>query len=228
MSRETTHPQWTVIEGDCLKVLPTLTGIDAVITDPPYGMDADTDSTRFSGGVFGRERYRVQGKAWAPIAGDAEPFDPAPLLQYPKVVMFGCNHFAQRLPVGTTLVWIKRSDDLFGTFLSDAELAWMKGGHGVYCFRKQFPPPSRAHEAGGRAAHPTQKPIGLMRWCLERAKVQPGELVVDPYCGSGTTGIACVQMGIRFIGIELDPKHCQTARRRIAEAANHLFAGGAA
>lgn len=218
--------RWCVVTGDCLDVLRSIPAgsVDAVVTDPPYGMGWDTDSTRFSG----REMVgnRSEGRDdWGDIAGDKEPFDPEPWLSFPRVVLFGANHFAQRLPVGTTLVWIKRSDDLFGTFLSDAELAWMKGGYGVYCYRKQFPPPSRMAEANmPRPAHPTQKPIGLMAWAMERAKTPDDGLVLDPYCGSGTTGVACVRSGRRFIGIEKDERHANIARRRIGEAANHLFA----
>lgn len=209
----------TLYHGDCLEILPTLTAIDAVVTDPPYGMNWETRTSRFSGGSASMKRGRARD--WGPMAGDDAPFDPAPWLQFPRVVLFGSNHFAARLPVGTTLVWIKRHPQLFGTFLSDAELAWMKGGHGVFCYSKQFPPPTRAIEHGGDASnpvgvHPTQKPIGLMRWVLDRARVPTGAIVLDPYMGSGTTGIACIQTGRRFIGIEIDPTHYATACRRIA------------
>ena len=96
----------------------------------------------------------------------------------------------------------------------------MKGGHGVYCFRKQFPPSSRMAEAGvkGRCVHPTQKPIGLMRWCIERLRLKPGATILDPYMGSGTTGVAALSLGFNFIGIESDPAHFATARRRLATA----------
>ena len=202
--------------GDCMEVLPTLPKVDACITDPPYGMDWDTDSTRFTGGKHKQGDGRED---WGAIRGDAEPFDPTPWLNFPRVVLFGANHFASRLPVGTTLVWIKKADHLFGTFLSDAEVAWMKGGHGTYCYRKQFPPPSRMAENDGReVAHPTQKPLGLMKWCIEKTGVADGALILDPYMGSGTTGVAAVQMGRRFIGIEREPKYFDIACRRIEDA----------
>lgn len=205
----------TLYCGDCMDVLPTLPKMDAVITDPPYGMNWDTDSTRFTGGQIKRGEGR---KDWDGITGDAFAFDPTPWLNFDRVILFGSNHFASRLPVGTTLVWIKKADHLFGTFLSDAEMAWMKGGHGVYCYRKQFPPPSRMAENGGEVAHPTQKPVGLMSWCIERAGLRRDALVLDPFMGSGTTGVAAIQMGRKFIGIEREPRYFDIACERIENA----------
>ena len=210
--------RYQIIHGDCLDVMRSMAAgsVDAVVTDPPYGMDWDTDTTRFSGGLQGVSR----GKEWASrVHGDSEPFDPSPWLDFPRVVLFGSNHYAARLPVGTTLVWIKRNDHAFGTFLSDAEIAWMKGGHGVYCYREQFPPPSRMRENFGAVAHPCQKPIGLMRWCLRRAGVEPGMTVLDPYMGSGTTLVAALQEGCRAVGIEREAQYIEIAKARVeAEA----------
>lgn len=111
---------------------------DVVITDPPYGMKYNTDSSRFSGGENGHiSKHGNSGrfKHIGMIAGDDKPFDPTPWMDYREVIMFGANHYAARLPIGSTLVWIKRFDAAFGSFLSDAEIAWEKGGHGVYCYR---------------------------------------------------------------------------------------------
>lgn len=209
--------------GDCLEILKGLdvAMIDAVVSDPPYGMDWNTDSSRFSGGVNGDKRYQLQGRDdWGSIKEDAKPFDPARWLSFPKVVLWGSNHYAQKLPVGTTLVWLKKEQHLYGSFLSDAEIAWQKGGYGVYCFQKNFPPPSRIREGGGKCAHPTQKPVALMEWCIDRLKLNPGSTILDPYMGSGTTGIAAMRLGMNFIGIELDPVHFATAKRRIAAERN--------
>jgi len=70
-------------------------------------------------------------------------------------------------------------------------------------------------ENGGKVGHPTQKPIQLMRWCISMTKA---ETVLDPYSGSGTTGVACVREGRRFVGIEAKPKHFDTMVRRVSEA----------
>ncbi len=202
----------TLYLGDCLDVMPALGKVDAVVTDPPYGMKWNVDTSRFSGGDSTSIARRGAGRTdWARVANDDKPFDPAPFLGFGGVTLFGCNHFAERLPVGTRLVWIKRLDSGFGSFLSDAEIAWEKGGHGVYCYRDT----SLMGETLQRA-HPTQKPVPLMRWCIERhGKAQT---ILDPFMGSGTTGVACVQLDRKFVGIELDEGYFDIACKRIEEA----------
>lgn len=202
--------------GDCLELMKTLPqdSIYAVITDPPYGMRWNTNARRFSGGQRGHRNYKGNGINWGKgVVGDNKPFDPKPFLGFPKVVLFGYHHFASRLPVGSVLVWIKRNDKAFNSFLSDAELAWMKGGHGVYCQRDL----SMNAEAK-RRLHPTQKPVSLMKWVLDMAKVPKGATVFDPYMGSGTTGVACLQTGRNFIGCEIDGDFFAAAKKRIEEA----------
>jgi len=219
------HPDWEMpgvrlYLADALEILPFLDGISAVVSDPPYGMNWDTDSRRFSGGSSPEDRGR--GKDRKRVEGDDQPFDPRPWVGFEKVVLFGANHYSNQLPRGTTLVWLKRYEEAFGSFLSDGELAWMKGGHGVYCKRD-----CSMNGAGANfpRLHPTQKPVPIMVWAMDRAKIEEGDTVLDPYMGSGTTGIACVKTGRSFIGIEKDPEHFETARRRLeAElAAGDLF-----
>lgn len=214
-------PDVTVYRDDCRDVLKI--DADAVISDPPYGMNLNTDNSRFSGGHAASVARRGTGIGTAegrPILHDDEPFDPAPWLDYERVVLWGVNHFGSRVPVGTTLVWLKRNDQAFGSFLSDAEIAWMKGGHGIYCKRDL----TLNGETATRA-HPTQKPVPLMAWCMEKAKVPEGGIVLDPYMGSGTTGIACIRTGRKFIGIEKDPKYFDAACERLTRelAQGRLF-----
>jgi hypothetical protein len=205
--------------GDAREIAPTLARPDAVISDPPYGMRRHPDSRRFSGPAT-----RGPGKDWGAIVGDDAPFDPTPwLTAAERVVLWGANHYAQRLPVGTTLVWVKKAPHLWGTFLSDAEIAWRRGGHGVYCVQIPWSPPAACLDRGGDVSkptgvHPTQKPIALMRWCIEQAKVPPGGAILDPYMGSGTTGVAAVQMRHPFIGIEIEERYFDIACRRIEQA----------
>src|SRR5262245_26113503 len=182
--------QWCVVCGDALELLPMLPGgcVDAVVTDPPYGMDCDNDCTRFT--MTPNGHGEVSKRIYPPTIGDDKPFDPSLWLAFPRVVLWGSNHFSERLPVGTTLVWLKKFDTKFGVFLSDAEIGWMKGGHGVYCRRD-----TSLLGITNERAHPNQKPVGLMEWCFERAKVSVGACILDPFTGSGTTGVACIQTG---------------------------------
>ena len=201
----------TLYHGDCLEILPGLVGIDSLISDVPYGMNLDTDSTRFSGGHRDNVLKRGAGKDWGGgIVNDDKPFDPSHLLNYRRVLLFGYQHFAAALPVGSVLVWIKRLDPAFGSFLSDAELAWMNTGHGVYCFRDL----SMNAEANNRL-HPTQKPLSLMRWAIERAN--PQGPICDPYTGSGSTLVAAKQLGLKCIGIEIVEAYCEVTAKRVSQ-----------
>lgn len=216
--------RWQVIEGkneDFREALPR----DAVIvSDPPYGMGWNVRVT-----AFGIENSRDDR---LPIYGDDQPFDPTPWLAFPEVILFGANHYAQRLPVGTTLVWVKKHPSTLNTTFSDAEVAWQRGGCGVYVNHLPWDNLTRLRgrvegRQGGDAWHPTQKPVALMKWCIERLDLAPDSLILDPYCGSGTTGVAAVQLGHRFIGIEREPQYVAIARQRIADAAaqGNLFDG---
>jgi predicted RNA methylase len=210
--------------GDCMDIAPTLQGVDAVISDPPYGMAWPCENARFKGGSEASQKRRPKNpRIYAKgIIDDDKPFDPSPWLAWEKVVLFGSNHFGARLPVGTKLIWIKRMDAAFGSFLSDAEEAWMKGGHGIYCKRDL----SMAGETMTRV-HPTQKPVALMAWCMDKAKVPEGATVLDPYMGSGSTIIAAIRTGRKAIGIEKDPEHFKNAVERIKRelAQGDLFRG---
>lgn len=199
--------------GDCRELLPTIGPVDAVVTDPPYGIALNTDNSRFSGGHNPARRARGAGSAGGrPIANDVEPFDPAFLLGLPcEKIVWGWNNYPDRLPRGACLIWLKRNDDAFGSFLSDAELAWMSKGHGIYCRRDLS-----NNAITGERAHPTQKPVGLMEWCLEF--LPKARTILDPYMGSGSTGVACVQQCRAFVGIEIDLTYFDAACRRIEEA----------
>lgn len=201
----------TIYHGDCREVLPMLPAHAAIVSDPPYGMDWDADSTRFSSGAR-RLGSGVKRKA---VHGDKEPFDPAPFIGYPHCVLFGLNHFAQRVPVGTWLIWTKKPANRYGTFLSDAEIAWMKGGRGIYLREFQWEGLNRAEERGEHF-HPTQKPVAIMRWVIEMGGGSDMP-IVDPFMGSGTTLRAAKNLGRVSIGIEVDESYCEIAAKRLAQ-----------
>jgi site-specific DNA-methyltransferase (adenine-specific) len=193
--------------GDCREILPTLGKVDAVVTDPPYGMDWNFTGQGSGKNAQGGKSSVTKGLR---ISGDAQPFDPSPLLAFPEAIIWGLHHFPHRLEPGSVLVWIKKYEDAFGTFLSDADLAWMRGGCGVYCSKTVNPASFQTEKC-----HPTQKPVAIMVWCLEFLK---GQTILDPFMGSGTTGVASVKLGRNFIGIEIEPKYFDIACKRIQAA----------
>jgi site-specific DNA-methyltransferase (adenine-specific)/modification methylase len=211
----------TLYLGDCLEILPTLPKVDACITDPPYGMKWNAkgrigrpSSVATAGGVYGRD--------WGGIQGDSEPFDPAALLAIgAPLVTWGANHYASRLPDAPGwLIWDKKRGGTAGRGFtgSDCELAWCsETGDCTAIFCLYWDGFRRDREVGDHF-HPTQKPVALMAWCMDRAKVPATGLVLDPYMGSGTTGVAAIQMGRKFIGIEIDPRYFDIACRRIEDA----------
>jgi site-specific DNA-methyltransferase (adenine-specific) len=200
---------------DCRFILPTLTGVDAVVTDPPYGIALDTDNMRFTGAKGGaaRKKKGLRGTAdGEAILNDKEAFDPSFLTGIGEhQIIWGWNNYPDKLPRGACLIWIKRNDDAFGSFLSDAETGWLSKGHGVYC-RRDLSNNAIALER----QHPTQKPVGLMQWCL--GFLPKAQTILDPFMGSGTTGVACVKQGRKFVGIEIDKGYFDIACRRIEEA----------
>ena len=202
----------TLYHGDCRDLLPSIEA-DVVVTDPPYGMAWDG---RISSGpnTTGIPGFRAKNYGQT-IVGDDIPFDPEPWLTYPEVVLWGSNHYAAQLPLGTTLVWVKKLDGAFGTFLSDAEVAWAKGGHGVYCFRE-------TDYRYGPRDHPNRKPVSLMAWCIKRTS---GETILDPFAGSGTTLVAAKSLNRKAIGIEIEERYCEIAATRLRQEVLGLDTG---
>ena len=205
----------TLYLGDCLEILPTLDKVDAVITDPPYGISLNTDNSRFSGGTNANVAKRGNGVGSAmgnPIVGDETEFDPSFLTQYGNErIIWGWHNFPDKLPRGSCLVWIKRNDQAFGSFLSDAETCYFSKGHGVYCYKDLS-----NNAIANIREHPTQKPVNLMTWCI--GKVPNANTILDPFMGSGSTGVACMNLGRKFIGIEIEQKYFDIACERIDQS----------
>lgn len=206
-----------IYHGDCREILPSLGHFDLLLTDPPYGMNNNADYTRFSGG----NTKRGKGTKKENIVGDDSAFDPSHLFEMDvdHRIIWGANHFWNKLPPGSALVWVKRNEEAYGTFLSDAEIAYSSVGVGVYCFTKVFSGSQKAIESGRKAyapsAHPNQKPIALMSWCLDRVKGVKS--MIDPYMGSGSSLIAAKNNGIPCVGIDIEERNCEVASIRSAQ-----------
>ena len=208
----------TLWNADCLEVLPTLQGVDAVVTDPPYGIDYSPK--------YGPRR--MPDGSWLPpkempqIIGDDQDFDPAPLLNFPIVVLWGANHYAHRLTHnGKWLVWDKRCQVIPPRNQADCEMAWVSKYGAARVLYHMWDGMVRDSERDTPRIHPTQKPVAVMCWCMEQSEVPIGATVLDPYAGSGTTAIACIRTGRKCISIEIDPHYfdimCDRIRRELQQ-----------
>jgi DNA modification methylase len=181
--------------GDCREILPTLGRFDAVVTDPPYGI-----------GINKSNRLSVSrghgGETW-----DEKPADMAwlPPLGKPAIV-WGGNYFGLP-PTRAPLVWDKNNA---GRDFADFELAWTN----LDMVARRII--MRPINMDGGKLHPTQKPIEVMRWCIGYLP-EDAQTILDPYMGSGTTGVAAVSLGRKFTGVEIEPKYHSIACRRISE-----------
>lgn len=207
--------------GDCSEVLPLLPKVDAVITDPPYGIGNAWGSEE--GIQHKKGRGRGSSRLWA---GEPE-WDQRPgswfvsFVSERRSVVWGGNYFDGLPPSRGWLIWDKCAD----TTQAQAELAWTNCAPTVRIFRKSTLGAFGNHGLNGEVKeHPTQKPLALMLWCIEQAG-NP-KTILDPFMGSGTTGVAAIQMGRKFIGIERERRYFDIACERIerAQAQGQMFA----
>ncbi|HET6499029.1 MAG TPA: site-specific DNA-methyltransferase [Coriobacteriia bacterium] len=209
----------TLYLGDCLEVLPTLGPVDAVVTDPPYGIGYSPGGG--GGGIRRRDRdgsrYEKRFTGKDIVRGDETDFDPAPIiaLGVPSI-LWGGNHYAARLPKSARwLVWDKRRGTTVNDF-ADCEMAWTNLDGPARLLAHMWNGMLRDSERGEARVHATQKPVAVMEWCL--SFVADAQIILDPFMGSGMTGVACVNLGRRFIGIEIEPKYFDIACKRIEAA----------
>ena len=213
-----------LIYGNCLEVMAGLEAgsVDAVVTDPPYGAGVATN-------YKSRKRAALAAcNDFRPISGDDQPFEPSHCLGFPIVVLFGANYYADRLPPSNGWVVWDKLDGLVSSREwgfndnSDCELIWTNQDKAARIICHRWMGCMKASEHGQRRVHPTQKPVALMVTLVEHF-TKPGDTVLDPYMGSGTTGVACVQTGRNFIGIELDPDYFTIAQARIHAAETEMI-----
>lgn len=202
-------PIGKIIHGDCRKILPKISPIDLILTDPPFGIDY----TKIQGTRQKEKKRKV-------IVGDKKAMNFSFLFNRPELkIIFGAENFWNQIPnKGRWLCWDKRvtvGPEMIG---SAFELAWISKKMGYYkMYKIQHGGVVNADSIRGNNQpryHPTQKPIKLMA-AIIRDFSKPGDIILDPFVGSGTTCIAAEREGRRWIGIEIDEEYCKIARRRI-------------
>lgn len=205
IKREVIIGDCRLLLGDCLEIMPELGKVDAVVTDPPYG-------------IGWKPRINHQDQNWV----DEINFDIRSFLIGRYHLVWGGQYFSDKLPVKEGwLTWVKRpinhdfSND--ERSYSSTELAWRDWGKPRFI--------SHVWDGGMRAGapenrtfcHPSQKPIEVMEWCVKQLP-SDAQTILDPFMGSGTTGVACVKLGRSFIGIEVDEGYFDIACARIRDA----------
>lgn len=197
----------TLYLGDCAEILPTLNKVDAVITDPPYGINENS------------KKVASRGKLAAPKDYGEFDWDKAPppdeLIELIRTkgqyqAFFGGNYFTLP-PTSCWLVWDKLNGD---NDFADCELAWTNWPKAVR--RLQWRWNGMIRQGNEERYHPTQKPLGVMKWVIDLCP--KANTILDPFMGSGTTGVAAVQMGRSFIGIEREKQYFDIACERIEKA----------
>ena len=199
----------TLYLGDCREILPTLGRVDAVVTDPPYGI-GESNEKNLTRGTLAKPRDYGHFE-WDKAPADDAVIDAIRAASKWQVI-FGGNYF-DLPPTSCVLVWDKMGP---ANDFADCELAWTNLHKAVRRIRYLWNGMIRKEKDVERE-HPTQKPIEVMRWAIEHLP-REAETILDPFMGSGTTGVAAVKLGRRFIGIEIEERYFQIACRRIEEA----------
>ena len=197
-----------LILGDCLEVMPTLGKVDAVVTDPPYGIGEARNNNKSRSVLANSRDYGVS--SWDDAPASAEHMAAMRACSKHQII-FGGNYFVLP-PTSCWLVWDKQNGD---NDFADCELAWTNLKKAVR--RVYWRWHGMIRKGDDIREHPTQKPVGVMEWCIKHLPDNT-ETILDPFMGSGTTGVACVKLGRKFIGIELEERYFEIACKRVEEA----------
>lgn len=184
----------TLYLGDCSEILPTLGQFDAVVTDPPYGIGISSNPVR----------QKHEKMDWDNSTPTIDLMDLV-LKSGNHAIIWGGNYF-NLPPSQGFFIWDKLQPENFS--LAMIEMAWTNIKTPAKMFRQSVTSYSKEH--------PTQKPVNLMEWCISYCK--DVKTIIDPFMGSGTTGVACAKMGKTFVGIEREQKYFDIACQRIQQA----------
>ena len=196
----------TLYHGDCKNILPTLENIDVLVTDPPYGISEAKGKNVSRGKLATSKDYGIA--TWDDSTADDLVAKAISIAN--ESIVFGGNYY-DLPPSSCWLVWDKENG---ASDFADCELAWSNLKGAVRLKRYMWNGMLRANKEK-RGDHPTQKPIGVMEWCIG---FTTGCTVLDPFMGSGTTGVACVNLNRNFVGIEREAKYFDIACERIRGA----------
>jgi|TARA_R110002124_G_scaffold125491_1_gene284719 DNA modification methylase len=199
-----------LIQGDCLEVMLLLGKVDACVTDPPYGIGEGNAKGQTRGKMAAPKQYKGTD-GW-----DNAPASPEHISTIRDVskhqIIFGGNYFDGLGPTSCWLVWDKQNGE---NDFADCELAWTNLPKAVRRIYWRWN--GMIRKGDDVREHPTQKPVGVMEWCIKHLP-DTAQTILDPFAGSGSTGVACVNLGRSFVGIERDPEYFDIMCRRIDEA----------
>lgn len=215
--RTETFKDVTLYLGDCMDVLPEAVKamgggmFDAVLVDPPYGIDYGgllKGKGDGHGGSDANGWKSYDAPDWDKERPAKDVFDLIRSASKHQII-WGGNYFTDYLP--PTMQWLVWDKGQRGFSLADGEFAWSSQNKAARIFTY-----ARAKALKDGKEHPTQKPVELMSWCLGHLK--DAKTILDPFMGSGTTGVACVNAGLQFVGIEKHEPYFDIACRRIERA----------
>lgn len=191
------HAGITIYHGDCREVLPCVGRVPLILTDPPYGL-----GDRWTGGTWGAAPMYQDARRWDRLLESS--LIHAVVAAGDDAILWGGNYYPMP-PSRGLLAWVKRNSV---RTMADFEIAWTT-----------FDRPAKAYHSpvnpDGKRFHPTEKPLGLMKWCIRQAGAIAS--LLDPFSGGGTSLVAAKELGLRAIGIEIEERYCEIAARRLAQ-----------
>ena len=200
----------TLYLGDCMEILPTLSKVDAVITDPPFGVGNFVQTT---GTLRGRGDSFAQSVDWNESAPPPEFFQMIQSMSRHRII-WGANFFNCFEDRGGAIIWDKAQP--MPNF-SKADIASCTHFQKTEIVRIPWTNFNVARQA--ETSHPCERPVELYEWCIQYLP-KPIKTVLDPFLGSGSCGVATIRMGRKFIVIEREPKYFEIACKRIEQAAS--------
>jgi DNA modification methylase len=216
--REVTIGNCRLIQGDCLAVMPTLGKVDAVVTDPPYGVGYEGSTTKHGKNGFAYASFDDTPENIESICVPSVRMAVS-LARCAVVTPGNANAFKYDEPRSLGAIYYPSGANSgpWGFVCSQPLFYYGKDPYLAKALGR-LPNAFATTEATDRSIqHPCPKPIKTMEWLVSRVSMK-GDLVLDPFMGSGTTGVACVNLGRSFIGIEIDPGYFDIAVKRITDA----------